>query len=148
MKKTKKDNKEERKNMKGFRVKKAKSKKAGTNEIFTCFEGIENYGVRVFHRGANEKAGEEYHTGDNPSKNPERFYIANGRIEFNVSNGKEDERREVEKGMVVEIDPYVWHATRTLSETIYLKVIEPGQKVNDTVFLTLGEYKERFGKKS
>ena len=132
--------------MKGFRVRYAKSKKEGTNEIVTCFEGVKSLGVRAFYRGANEEAGSEYHTGEDPSKRPERFFIASGEMEFNVCNGLRRETIKVEKGTEVEIDPLVWHATCTLTDVIYLKPIQPGKKVDDTVHITLEDFRERFRK--
>ena len=117
--------------MLGVTVKEAKKESRDDKNAVYGWYGEHVKGTRIFYRKAGESAGQEYHTGLDPSKNPERFFIVSGEIEFEVFDGKSDEKFTVEAPAEVEIAPWIWHATIAVSNVCYLKhslLAEPSKK--------------------
>jgi len=106
-----------------------KEERADSNEVYRFCEGRPGRGVRVFYRNAGEKAGQEVHTYS------ELFFIISGEIEFELSNGDVDKKVVVSKGMEIELNPLTWHATKTLTDVIYMKYIfEPSKMDADKTY--------------
>lgn len=114
-----------------------------SNQVDTFCEGHRGYGVRIFHREAGTSAGQEYHTGADPSKSPERFYIVQGEMEFDVYNGTQDKKFTVGPRTEVEISSWIWHATRAITNVSYIKYIElEKSEFKDTNLVSKEKYKQ------
>lgn len=128
--------------MKGVRILDVPTEGRGdTNTVYAWLYG-EGRGVRVFKRNAGLSAGSEYHTGVDPSKNPERFFVASGTVEFEMYDGITTETCSVREGQELQIDPWVWHASITKTDVVYLKPLQPAATVKDTYQTTKEEFRE------
>jgi len=71
--------------------------------------------------------GGHYHKGKDPSKNPERFFIATGKLKgkFIGPDGREKEKTlEVhsgERALELTIYPFVWHSFEVLEDTLLIE---------------------------
>ncbi len=129
--------------MLGITIKQPEKESRDDKNIVYGWYDKEIKGTRIFYRKAGEVAGREYHMGSDPSKNPEKFFIVSGEIEFEVFDGKYDEKFRVKAPAEVDIAPRIWHATTAISDVCYIKhapLVEPDKK--DTFIVS----KEDFAK--
>ena len=79
--------------------------------------------ITVFERNKGTRFGMHYHKGEDPSKNPERFYLAKGIIKatFTSHNSKEREEHIFEAGQILEIHPNIYHAMEALADCIFIE---------------------------
>lgn len=80
------------------------------------------FAVTVLERKAGVKFGGHYHIGTDPSKNPERIFIAKGKIKA-IFQTHEGYREEIilEQGQEVLIAPHIRHAFLALEDCIVLE---------------------------
>lgn len=64
-----------------------------------------------------------FHAGKDPSKNPERLFVAQGSVKFTFFNPKTDERKVLvaEAGTAISIGPGIIHRTYALEYSIILE---------------------------
>ena len=68
-------------------------------------------------RKEGSKLAGHYHKGRDPSKKPERFFIAQGKVELTLVDQKGDsETLILEKGHNFEINPYIAHQMKVISK--------------------------------
>jgi hypothetical protein len=78
--------------------------------------------VVVFVRRKGSIFGGHFHKGKDPSKNPERFLLVQGKVKA-VFITREDKRTEkiLESGDVLTIYPKVKHSMRALEDTVFIE---------------------------
>ncbi len=62
-------------------------------------KGIETRQITICFRKKGVVSGDHYHTGNDPSKNPEKFLILNGAVRFVACNGRETLDNIIEEGV-------------------------------------------------
>ena len=64
-----------------------------------------------------------FHSGKDPSKNPEQLFVATGKIKFTFLNPRTDEKKELiaKAGTALSIDPRIIHRTEVLEDAIILE---------------------------
>mgnify|MGYP001600946164 CR=1 FL=1 len=79
--------------------------------------------ITVFERKKGTKFGMHYHKGEDPSKNPERFYLVRGcmKATFTSRNSEEREEHVVEAGQMFEIHPNVYHAMEAIEDCVFIE---------------------------
>ena len=84
--------------------------------------------VVLFFRKKGSILGGHFHKGKDPSKNPERFFIATGKLKgkFLDPDGKEKEEiLEIKSGecaLELTIFPFVWHSFEVLEDTLLIEL--------------------------
>ncbi|MBI2662217.1 hypothetical protein HYX11_02050 [Candidatus Woesearchaeota archaeon] len=86
-------------------------------------KGLLGQQITIFYRKTGIIAGNHYHKGDDPSKNPEIFFLAKGEVIFNALNGFTGETLEerITKGTEIIIQPGILHSMTILKPTIYIE---------------------------
>ena len=83
--------------------------------------------IVLFFRKKGSILGNHYHKGEDPSKNPERFFLAMGKLKgkFRGPDGKEKEKTlEVkfgEQALELTIYPFAWHSFEVLEDTLLVE---------------------------
>jgi dTDP-4-dehydrorhamnose 3,5-epimerase-like enzyme len=82
--------------------------------------GIE---VAILKRKEGSIAGNHFHKGIDPSKNPETFFMVEGKAIFTAINGVTKESFEIilEPGMEVKISPGILHSFKALTNIIFIE---------------------------
>lgn len=80
----------------------------------------DNHQITVCVRRKGVKGG-HFHRGEDPSKNPERIFVAEGKMEIVVSWEDKTERIVLNQGDSMEIYPFVRHSFTFLEDTIVLE---------------------------
>jgi hypothetical protein len=89
---------------------------------YECWKGLEGRQVSVYVRRQGVRFGMHYHTGSDPSKAPERFFLVTGKVKLTAEN-PEGERLEtiIEAGTALEIGPMVKHAMEALTNVAFIE---------------------------
>lgn len=79
--------------------------------------------VSAYYRKKGTRFAEHYHKGEDESKNPERFLLLSGKIEFTCSalDGSEQTTFTVNAGQEVLIYPEVVHSAVALEDSIFIE---------------------------
>ena len=85
-------------------------------------KGVPGLQVNIYNRKKGRISGNHFHKGDDPSKNPERFFLIQGRMRLRARN-RQGETMEafVEEGTELLIDPWVFHALEALTDVIFIE---------------------------
>ena len=88
--------------------------------------------VLIVRRKKGSVAGNHYHTGSDPSRNPEIQYIITGKIKFyakNLETGKE-ETLILDPNTEIRIHPNIFHKLEMMEDTVFLEfhVVESDYK--------------------
>jgi hypothetical protein len=86
-------------------------------------KGIPGKQITIYERKRGTEFGNHYHTGKDPSKNPERFLLLKGKALLKAYNGFIDERIEevVDEYTEVLIYPGVFHSMRALTDVLFIE---------------------------
>jgi|APSaa5957512622_1039677.scaffolds.fasta_scaffold233397_1 hypothetical protein len=79
--------------------------------------------VSIYMRNKGVKFAQHYHKGEDPSKNPERFFLIKGKVKFSCSNmsGSEKEEFIVSEGHEALISPNIIHSAIALEDSIFIE---------------------------
>ena len=102
-------------------------------------EGLPGRQVSIYYRKKGSHFANHYHTGSDPSKNPERFFLIQGKVEIKYRNlKKKDERMKtaiVKAGQEMLVYPYTYHEALALEDCFFIEYRETefDQKNPDTL---------------
>lgn len=86
-------------------------------------KGLPGKQVSVYTRHKGVIFGNHYHTGKDPSKNPERFFLIQGKIRLTVWKHGQSEKFTTKLGDGTELllYPYIWHVMEALTDVIFIE---------------------------
>jgi dTDP-4-dehydrorhamnose 3,5-epimerase-like enzyme len=92
-------------------------------ETVELFQGRLGKQVTLYRRVKGAKFGNHFHKGDDPSKNPEIFYLISGEVVLSAENGKthQTEQFTVTAGHQILIDPGVYHEFEALCDVVFIE---------------------------
>jgi oxalate decarboxylase/phosphoglucose isomerase-like protein (cupin superfamily) len=81
----------------------------------------------TYFRTAGEEFGAHFHTGEDPSKNPEIFQLLFGKMEFHAKDKYGNERTielDTTDGVpiLMFIEPYILHFARAITDVIFIEL--------------------------
>ncbi len=79
--------------------------------------------VTIYKRKAGTLAGNHYHKGDDPSKNPEYFFLIEGKLKLTASSSHNTHQCEeiIEGGTELIIGPHISHSMEALTDIIFIE---------------------------
>jgi len=79
--------------------------------------------VTVYRRTKNTVFAQHYHSGKDPSKNPELFLLIEGRVEFLYIDPETDKKHSyiIEPFTEVRVQPQVKHQVRALEDSLFIE---------------------------
>ncbi len=111
--------------MKGVEIKKIEPVKPGDprGNTYQVFQGLSGLQVSAYTRKAGVSFAGHFHKGDDPSKNPELFFLISGKTELYAKNGKTGEEITVrlEEGDMLTIEPGIWHEMKALTDVSFVE---------------------------
>lgn len=111
--------------MNGIKIEKIQPLANGDSrgETFELFKGFPGLQVTYYKRKQGMKFACHFHTGEDPSKNPELFFLLQGKVKIVAENGKTQEKEEiiVEERNMITIEKGVYHEFEALSDVSFLE---------------------------
>lgn len=97
----------------------AKDPKGPTYEWCKGLPGLQ---VTICKRHKGIMYGNHFHTGKDPSKNPERFFIISGKTKLKARN-KQNQTFEciISENTEVLIEPYIFHTFEALTDVVFIE---------------------------
>lgn len=89
--------------------------------IYEWCKGVLGMQVSIFHRKKGGIFANHYHTGADPSKSPDRFFIVKGRARLSATDGEKKMTTTVREGQEVLIDPYIYHTFVALTDFVFIE---------------------------
>lgn len=88
-----------------------------------AFKGEDAKQITVLFRKAGTISGNHYHKGEDPSKNPEKFFIIKGKMKLTAENLEGELLWEdiVDDLTEIRIPPYVKHTFEALEDTWFIE---------------------------
>lgn len=81
--------------------------------------------VTILERKKGVLFGQHYHKGEDPSKNPERIFLAHGRVRVRFEcDGEKDEQYIFDPGTIIHIYPYVYHEFKAFEDCVLVEYRE------------------------
>lgn len=78
--------------------------------------------VTVLERKKGAIFGQHYHKGEDPSKDPEIFFLAHGRVRILFErSGEKSEEYFFDAGTIISIDPYIYHELEALEDCVFVE---------------------------
>jgi len=95
--------------------------------------------VIIVKRKKGSISGNHYHTGSDPSRNPEIQYIISGKMKFTAKNIDTNEQEEhiLEPNTEIRISPRVFHRLEMLEDTIFIEFHPEESDFQDVVKMEL-----------
>lgn len=85
-------------------------------------KGLNGLQVTIYKRKKGSLSGTHYHKGNDPSKNPERFFLVEGQLLLKALNRQGQQLEEVIKaGTEFLIYPNILHSMKALTNIIFLE---------------------------
>ena len=114
----------------------------GENERGTTYEfknkriGVQLLGLRK----AGSVNGRHYHAGRSIGKNPEVFILLSGEIELFARNllTKEEIREEIKSPKIIEIEAFVWHEIKAITDIVFIEFNSIEEHAGDTEYDIIG----------
>jgi len=110
--------------MKGVHIRKLKPiEENDRGKVYEWCKGVDGKQVTVYLRNKSVKFGCHYHRGDDPSKNPERFFLIKGKVKLFAKNLKTGEELEttIDEGTEILIEPWIYHEMKALTNVIFIE---------------------------
>ena len=110
--------------MEGIRIAKVKSKTPDDirGNVYHVIENRPGLQVTVYTRKSGVSFANHFHKGGDPAKNPEIFFLINGRVEMAAKNQRGEEFKTVlEPGHLLEIDPGIYHSMLALDDVVFFE---------------------------
>lgn len=98
-----------------------------TTEKGTTYEWCKNLPgkqVSIYFRKKGTKFANHFHKGDDPSKNPERFFLISGQVEIICEINGSKKSFLVNPGEEMLIYPYTKHWAKALKDSIFIEYRE------------------------
>jgi len=113
--------------------------------VYEWCKGQKGLQVSVFKREKGMPFANHYHKGEDPSKNPEKFFVVSGKVKLMAYNGVTNKSLEavVDCGTEILIFPDILHTFEALTDVIFLEYRStPFDKDNPDSYPaeTYGEY--------
>ncbi len=90
--------------------------------VYEWSKGIPGLQVSIYKRKKGIISGNHFHKGDDPAKNPERFFLIQGKMHLKARNKQGQVMGEViEEGTELIINPWVFHALEALTKVIFVE---------------------------
>jgi len=101
--------------------------------IHNAFRGEEARQVTVLYTKKGAVRGNHYHTGRDPSNNPEKFLLIQGRMKFYAKDLKSGEEMEeiIDDMTEIRIWPFVFHRFEALKDSVMIEYREREYDRND-----------------
>lgn len=78
--------------------------------------------ITILERKKGAIFGQHYHKGEDPSKNPEQFFLAYGRVRIRFEGGgEESEEHILDAGAFISIDPFIYHELEALEDCVLVE---------------------------
>lgn len=92
-------------------------------QVYEIFRGETARQISIFVREAGEVAGQHYHKGNDPAKDPEKFLVLDGNGLLKARNSSLDEEISVQVGEYtkIEIYPEIEHAIYPKEDMVFLE---------------------------
>ena len=96
-----------------------------TDSKGTVIEWCKNFPgkqVTIYHRKAGTVFGEHFHKGEDPSKNPERFFLIKGELRITATNKKGEKFGDiVTENTEIIIEPYILHKMEAITDVSFIE---------------------------
>ena len=90
--------------------------------VYEWCKGVAGQQVSIYHRPGGTPFGNHFHKGDDPAKNPERFFLVKGRVHLRATNPEGQELDvNVDEGSEIIIQPGVLYFFTPLTDIIFLE---------------------------
>jgi dTDP-4-dehydrorhamnose 3,5-epimerase-like enzyme len=88
--------------------------------------GLPGQQVSVYYRKKGQQFAHHFHKGEDPAKNPERFFLIAGKVEISFfdPDTQEKEKQIIEAGEEMLIYPQVHHEAKALEDSIFIEYRE------------------------
>lgn len=91
-------------------------------DVFELFQNLPGKQVTLYTRKAGSTFANHFHTGTDPSKNPELFFLISGQIRLYARNrGGEELRQDIEPMTYISIEKNVYHEMEALTDVIFIE---------------------------
>ena len=97
--------------------------------------------VTIYQRMKNSSFANHYHKGDDPAKNPERFFLIQGKVRLKAQNRLGQTLDEIiSEGYEILISPGVYHSFEAVTDVIFIEYRSTAFDKNKTDSYPLDEY--------
>ena len=107
--------------MDGIKITKQNPVSVDRGEVYEWCRGIESRQITVYYRNKSEYSGNHYHKGDDPSKNPERFFLVSGRMRLDAYDGRSRMEEIIEQKTEVIIAPGILHTFLVEEDSVFIE---------------------------
>ncbi|PIR74169.1 MAG: hypothetical protein COU35_03875 [Candidatus Magasanikbacteria bacterium CG10_big_fil_rev_8_21_14_0_10_47_10] len=110
--------------MKGITITKGVSNSPSDDrgDVFELFRNLPGKQVTLYTRKQGSTFANHFHTGIDPSKDPELFFLISGQIRLYAKNRKgEDLRQDIDPMSYVIIEKDVYHEMEALTDVIFIE---------------------------
>lgn len=85
-------------------------------------KGVPGLQITLYQRKKGKISGNHFHKGDDPSKNPERFFLIQGRMRLQARNRQGQVMNVIiEEGTELLINSWVFHALEALTDVVFVE---------------------------
>jgi hypothetical protein len=108
--------------MKGIQINKLKEITDSKGIVIEWCKDLPGKQVTIYHRKAGITFGEHFHKGEDPSKNPERFFLIKGKLKLSATNKNQEKFEEIiEENTEIIISPYVFHKMEAITDVSFIE---------------------------
>lgn len=90
---------------------------------YEVWKGLSARQITAYTRKAGAVFGQHFHTGSDPAKDPELFFLIAGSVELRAEDGVTGDKDvyTLTPGDMLEIDPGIWHELTALTDAVFIE---------------------------